>query len=155
MVEGSIGIARGSGGMERHEGGCLCGAVRYVCDGALRQVVFCHCSQCRKQTGLYYAATSVAKAAVQIDDAAAALRWFAASDFARRGFCGTCGSHLFWDPIGGADLSVLAGSFDDPGALTAGYHICVAGRAGFYDISDGLPQFPQGAPGLAIAGAPG
>ena len=43
-----------------HKGSCLCGAVRFTASGPLRGVLYCHCSQCRKQTGHYYAATNVA-----------------------------------------------------------------------------------------------
>ena len=133
-----------------HSGGCLCGAVRYTAQGPLRAVVFCHCSQCRRQTGLYYAATSVPLAALTIAPTES-LSWFAASDYAKRGFCKTCGSALFWQGNGAEKIAILAGSFDDSGALTPGYHICTAGRAGFYDIADGLPQHPHDAPGLPIA----
>ncbi|WP_442475962.1 GFA family protein [Roseovarius litorisediminis] len=38
-------------------GSCQCGAVRYEVAGPLRQVVGCHCSQCRKTSGHYVAAT--------------------------------------------------------------------------------------------------
>ncbi len=133
-----------------HHGGCLCGAVRYVAQGALRDVVYCHCSQCRKQTGLYYAATAVDKTNLTIADESA-LRWFAASDFALRGFCGTCGSALFWKAHTTPHIAILAGSLDDPSSLIATSHICTAGRPGFYALCDGLPQHPQSAPGLDIA----
>lgn len=136
--------------MTGHAGGCLCGAVRFVARGPLREVVFCHCSQCRRQTGLYYAATAVPRAALSVTGES--LRWYHASGFARRGFCGTCGSALFWEAIGGEAVSILAGAFDDPSVLVPGMHICTAGRAGFYALDDGLPQHPASAPGLPIAG---
>lgn len=130
-------------------GGCLCGALRFETTAPLREVVFCHCSQCRRQTGLYYAATAVPRASLTIRGEG--LRWYAASDFARRGFCGTCGSALFWEAQGADSVSILAGAFDDPSALVPGMHICTEGRAGFYALSDGLPQHAASAPGLAIA----
>lgn len=136
--------------IETHAGGCLCGAVRYAARGALREVVYCHCSQCRRQTGLYYAATAVAKADLEIADTAD-LRWYAASDYALRGFCGTCGSALFWKAHSAAHVAILAGSLDDPSRLTASAHICTEGRPGFYALCDGLPHYPQSAPGLKIA----
>lgn len=122
-------------------GGCLCGAVRFATAGPLREVVFCHCSQCRRQTGLYYAATSAPLAGFTVTGADR-ITWFAASDHARRGFCGICGSALFWEPLGEDRISILAGAFDDPAALTPGFHICTEGRAGFYQITDDLPQYP-------------
>ncbi len=42
-----------------HTGSCLCGKVRFGARGPLRGVVYCHCSQCRRQTGHFLAATSV------------------------------------------------------------------------------------------------
>ncbi len=137
---------------DQHSGGCLCGAVRFVATPPLREVVFCHCSQCRKQTGLYIAATSVAGSALDLRGAET-ITWFASSDFAKRGFCSSCGTPLFWKPNDEARYAILAGAFDDPGCLTPGYHICVEGRAEFYQISDGLPQYLHDAPDVAIAKA--
>lgn len=139
------------GGWAMATGGCLCGKVRFETDAPLREVVFCHCAQCRRQTGLYYAATAIPRDALRLSGAEA-ITWFAASGFARRGFCGTCGSHLFWD---GKDLpyvSVLAGALDDPSGLVAQSHIFTEGRPQFYCISDGLPQYARSAPGLAVDG---
>ncbi|MGQ0563677.1 MAG: GFA family protein [Gemmobacter sp.] len=136
--------------MTDHHGGCQCGKVRFVASGPLREVVFCHCSQCRRQTGLYIAATAVDIANLDITGVGA-LTWYASSPHADRAFCGTCGSPLFWRPASRAYISILAGSFDDSSVLTPGYHICTDGRATFYAITDGLPQHPHSAPGLATA----
>jgi hypothetical protein len=130
-------------------GGCLCGQVRFQTTGPLREVVFCHCSQCRRQSGLYFAATSLPADALRLQGAEH-LTWYAASVFAKRGFCRICGSALFWKPNDEARYAVLAGAFDDPSCLVAGYHICTRGRAEFYDIADGLPQYPDSSPDLAI-----
>ena len=48
-------------------GSCLCGAVRFKTRGDLRGVVYCHCSQCRKQSGHFYAATNVPDANIAIE----------------------------------------------------------------------------------------
>jgi len=52
--------------MTNRSGSCLCGAVTYQVSGALRPVVACHCSQCRKASGHHVAATSAARADVAI-----------------------------------------------------------------------------------------
>ncbi|MDB3912880.1 GFA family protein, partial [Paracoccaceae bacterium] len=39
-------------------GSCECGAVVFELSGKLRDVVACHCGQCRKTSGHYWAATS-------------------------------------------------------------------------------------------------
>jgi hypothetical protein len=104
--------------MDRHNfGGCLCGAVRFETRGELRAVIGCHCSQCRRQTGLYYAATDVPVEQFQMLEEAT-LAWYRASERARRGFCSTCGSALFWQAEDSDKISILAGAFDQPSGLS-------------------------------------
>lgn len=123
-----------------HHGGCLCGAVRYAVRGALRPVVNCHCGQCLRFHGHHgaYSGAEWEKVVVTGD----ALRWYRSSEAARRGFCGRCGSSLFWDRVGGGFLSIAAGSLDRPTGLRTVRHIYTAERADYYEITDGLEQFP-------------
>ncbi|MBL0373822.1 GFA family protein [Rhizobium sp. KVB221] len=130
-----------------HTGGCLCGAVRYTTSGPMREVVFCHCGQCRKQTGLYYASTNVADSDIAIEGADE-VTWYHSSDKGRRGFCKHCGSTLFWKYEGTGQISIQAGSVDMPTNLTPGYHIFCADKGDFYEINDGLPQFRKDSPGI-------
>jgi len=127
--------------MEDKTGHCLCGAVRFRTHGALREVIACHCSQCRRQTGLYYATTNIPLDRVEIEGMEA-VSWYRASDTARRGFCKTCGSALFWQADGADYMSIMAGAFDQPSGLAMGYHIYCADKGDFYDINDTLPQYP-------------
>ena len=39
-------------------GGCLCGGVRYAVTGPLRDIIACHCEQCRRSSGHFVAATA-------------------------------------------------------------------------------------------------
>jgi hypothetical protein len=126
-------------------GGCLCGAVRYRIDGPLRDVVACHCGQCRRTSGHHVAATSAAWRDVAITGEP---RWFASSPEARRGFCPACGSNLFWERPGSGRLSIFAGTLDTPTGLRLGGHIFVADKGDYYDIADGLPQAAGADPGL-------
>ena len=50
-------------------GACLCGAVSFEVSGALPPPDACHCSQCRKQSGHYWASTDVLRTALKIDGA--------------------------------------------------------------------------------------
>jgi hypothetical protein len=124
---------------ERHTGSCLCGAVRFTTRGSLRGVIYCHCSQCRRQTGHYYAATNVPDENIAIEGSES-ISWYRASSAARRGFCRTCGSAMFWKRDGSDYISVLAGSFDRPSGLEGAVHIFVADKGDYYAIADGLPM---------------
>ena len=126
--------------MTTRTGGCYCGAVTFTTSGPVREVVYCHCSQCRRQTGHFVAASGCADADLTIEGADN-LTWFAASPQAKRGFCSTCGSLLFWKEHGSERTSIMAGSFDKPSRLQSGYHICVADKGDYYEIADGLPQY--------------
>ena len=52
-----------------HRGSCLCGAVTFEFDGDLRAPDACHCSQCRKQSGHYFASSDVPRAALTVHGA--------------------------------------------------------------------------------------
>jgi hypothetical protein len=72
------------------------------------------------------------------------LRWYDSSAQARRGFCGRCGSTLFWEARDRAYLSIAAGTLDDASGLTIACHIFVADKGAYYDITDPAPQIMDG-----------
>lgn len=125
---------------QTHEGGCLCGAVRFEITGPLGDVTFCHCTQCRKTTGHHFATTDAKNNNIEfVDDHG--LEWYRASENAGRGFCKLCGSSLFWKPDDGDYTAILAGCLERPTDLKSGKHIFTADKGDYYEITDGLPQF--------------
>jgi hypothetical protein len=125
-----------------HRGSCLCGGVRFRVEGELPPGDACHCTQCRKSSGHYFASTDVPREALSFD-ADATLRWYPSSGKVRRGFCGECGASLFWNPIGRAKIAIAMGAFDGPTGSALHMHIFVAEKGDYYAISDGLPQNPR------------
>lgn len=124
------------------KGSCECQGVVFELTGELRDVVFCHCSQCRKTSGHYWAATQVSKGNLNLIKATS-LSWYKSSDKARRGFCSVCGSSMFYERKGIDKISVSAGSLEIPTSLDRMRHIYVASKGDYYDISDDLPQFEE------------
>jgi len=110
----------------------------------MRPVVACHCRQCRKTSGHYVAASSAARADVSVDGQ---VTWYQSSSVARRGFCATCGSSLFWDGPG-THLSIHAGTLDGTTGVTLAGHIFCADKGDYYAISDELPLADQDDPAL-------
>ncbi len=123
----------------QHQGSCLCGAVRFVVQGELGAPDACHCVQCRKQSGHYFASCNVPKAALEITGEDQ-LHWFQSSAKVRRGFCAVCGSTLFWDPPARDWTSIAMGAFDGATGVRLDKHIFVAEKGDYYDIADGLPR---------------
>ncbi|MEP3225031.1 MAG: GFA family protein [Parasphingorhabdus sp.] len=125
-----------------HKGSCLCGAVKFSVTGALAEADACHCSQCRKQSGHYFASTDVLEEALSIEEGGD-LRWYQSSEKVRRGFCGTCGSTLFWDPMFKDKIAVAMGAFDGTTGTSLWSHIFVADKGDYYKIEDGVLQKDQ------------
>ena len=78
-------------------GSCLCGAVSFEVEGELAPGDACHCAQCRRWSGHYWASTNVPRDRLTVRGMDK-VSWFQSSEKIRRGFCGNCGSVLFWDP---------------------------------------------------------
>ena len=122
-----------------HKGSCLCGAVSFEVEGDLPTPDACHCSQCRKQSGHYWASTEVDRSALTIrgEDK---IVWYQSSEKIRRGFCSVCGSVLFWDPAHRDWIAIAMGAFEAPTGTRLGKHIFTADKGDYYEIADGLPQ---------------
>ncbi|MEL7466007.1 MAG: GFA family protein [Pseudomonadota bacterium] len=127
---------------KKNTGSCLCGGVAYEVEGTLREVVACHCEQCRKTSGHHVAATQAPIAAVTIT-ADETLTWYRSSDEAERGFCARCGGNVFWCQIGSDRISIMAGTFDDTSGLTLGRHIFVKDKADYVTLPVDAPTFDE------------
>ena len=131
---------------DMHRGSCLCGAVTFEVAGDLPAADACHCSKCRKWSGHFSAGTDVPRSSLTIHGGDR-VTWFHSSEKVRRGFCSTCGSSLFFDPVdkGTHDwIGVSLGAFDTPTNTRTRIHIFVANKGDYYDIADdGVPQVPQ------------
>lgn len=117
-------------------GSCLCGAVAFEIHGAMDDVVACHCIQCRKQSGNYWASTQVADEDLKFTRQDG-LTWFSSSAEAKRGFCKECGSSLFWKMEGSQRTSVCVGAIDGATGLKLGGHIYVDFAGDYYEIAGG------------------
>lgn len=127
----------------KHAGQCLCGGVRYEVSGPLRNVIACHCSQCRRTSGHFLAASGAPSTAIKLINSET-LTWYASSTTAERGFCKRCGGNLFWRPLreGKEWTSIMAGTLDLPTGLRIDQHIFVADKSDYYSIDDGTPRWP-------------
>ncbi|MGH3088316.1 MAG: GFA family protein [Rubrobacteraceae bacterium] len=130
-------------------GGCLCGAVKYEVRGPLRPVVNCHCGQCRRASGHFVAASGARGGDLSLVSSEG-LRWYESSPKARRGFCGVCGSSLFWEPVSGGEIMIMAGTMDSPTGLETVVHIFVDDAGDYYGITDDLPRLSHGDHGVEV-----
>ena len=128
-------------------GGCLCSGVRYEIAGALSELVYCHCEQCRKAQGAVFAANvPVSVAHFSLTSGTELLSSFRSSAEKVRYFCSRCGAGLYSLVDGATRLRIRAGTLDDPPALQPCAHIYVESRVKWLDIDDELPRFIEKEP---------
>jgi hypothetical protein len=110
-----------------HEGGCVCGSLRYRAMGAPARVTVCHCTWCQRRTGSAFAVNGVfpssrisfagAKPTIYRHRSDGSGRWLDIH------FCSTCGASigftLEWVP---EVFAVSAGTFDDPSWIRPDHH---------------------------------
>jgi len=107
------------GKMLKHQGGCLCGEIRYETLGDPLRVTYCHCRYCQRSTGSAYAVEPFfTKENFRIISGNPTAYSRASAGSGRRitaNFCSTCGTKIFLDlerlP---ENLGVYGGTFDDP-----------------------------------------
>lgn len=127
--------------MTNPKGSCLCGAIRFEVACALPKADACHCTRCRRLSGHYWASVDLPPDAITIHGEEN-ISWYFTSEDVRRGFCSTCGSALFWDPIPRDVFAIALGAFDEPTNTEIGIHVYVANKGDYYQITDDLPQRP-------------
>jgi hypothetical protein len=116
------------------EGGCLCGACRFV---ATPEAGACHCAICRKWSG----GINIAVNCSDVEwNAGAPLRSYRSSDRAERVFCGECGPNLHWhglddDP---AEQSIALMAFDRPGDFAVTRQIFIDEKPATYALAGDL-----------------
>ena len=114
-------------------GSCLCGGITYRINQTVPDAVACHCQMCRKQTGHFLVTVEVDKNNLEISGSEL-LKWYDSSEKARRGFCGKCGSVLFFDAIHQPWIAVTTGTMTPPTETRINLHIYTKDKGDYYRI---------------------
>lgn len=92
-------------------GNCLCGAVAIHLQHDKPTMSACHCSICRRWTGGPFMALECHK--VPRIEGIEHVHTYPSSEWAERGFCSRCGTHLFYRLIKGDLYAVPVGLFSE------------------------------------------
>jgi len=76
------------------KGSCLCGEVSFTAKNAIQSVGACHCGMCRKWGGGPLMAVDCGTDVTFEGEKYISV--YDSSEWAERGFCKKCGSHLFY-----------------------------------------------------------
>jgi len=114
--------------MNRYQGGCLCGSVRFVASGEPYRVGLCHCLECRKHHGsLFHASAIFPETAVRVEGET--------QSYQGRHFCPRCGSSVFSRT--GDEIEIHLGALDAPDRFRPTYELWTIRREAW------LPEFPE------------
>ena len=124
---------------EIHEGGCLCGALRYRIDGPIDHVVHCHCTMCRGWSGAV-AVTWFSVPPARFNLVKGELAAYRSSDHGERLFCAACASQIaFRTSQRPEEIDITVGSLDHPERYPANRHVFAANRLPWLHLDDQLP----------------
>ena len=108
----------------KFEGGCLCGAIRFIATGKPKGIYWCHCQSCRKHSG------APASVFVAFEQVAYTITKGEISKFdstpgkTRRGFCARCGSTLTCEGVRlPTETHFYVGAFDRAAELQPTRHV--------------------------------
>jgi hypothetical protein len=127
-----------------HEGGCLCGRVRFKAVGEPVNVRICHCRQCQLAFGQPFNARAFFLAEqVTVNGKTAS---YPTSGGIVRVFCPNCGTRVFSMRPDGSGYGLPITNFDDRNAFAPDHHIWVSEMPTWLKMGDGKPVFPEGPP---------
>ncbi len=119
---------------------CSCGAVRLSAAGEPFQVSWCHCKDCRRQTG----APAIVWAGFRADQVSieGTPKQRRSSVHVTRAFCAECGTPLTYeDERLAGDIYIHAGLFDEADRLVPDRHAYVTSKLFWLHLEDNLAKF--------------
>lgn len=135
--------------MEKLNGGCYCGAVRYQIKEPPVWAAHCHCRSCQLALGGAYM-TWAKVAAGNFGLTRGKIKTIQKTPGVTRGFCGDCGTTLTYSAAGevdGQDWSddawFAAVTLDDPSIVEPRSNVFVRHRQPWVTSADALPTFEE------------
>ena len=92
------------------KGRCLCGEVTASATLSKAEMNVCHCDMCRQHTSSMFMSLSIDEGSLSFEGP---VKTYRSSEWAERGFCGTCGSTLFYGMADGSGRYPSAGLFEN------------------------------------------
>ncbi|NMP17717.1 GFA family protein [Thalassotalea sp. Y01] len=128
-----------------YQGSCLCGAVKVEISGAISDIIHCHCSLCRKNSGTAYATNGfINMDEFKVIDPDRKLNFFEFKPGRKRHFCRVCASPIY---SSNADkpskLRIRLGLLDSDIVERPISHNFVSSKANWDDLDANLPRYDK------------
>ncbi|MZR61998.1 GFA family protein [Alcanivorax sp. DP30] len=114
-------------------GHCLCGKVCLTATPKSQHLGACHCDMCRRWGGGPLLVVDCENVEVSGDDS---VGIYASSDWAERGFCKQCGTHLFYRLKEGGLYAVPVGVLDGDSHWQLAEQVFIDSKPGYYSFAE-------------------
>lgn len=130
---------------KKYVGGCLCGKVRFEITGEIQNIIYCHCSQCRKAQGSAFAVNGyVNKNEFRFIQGEDELTGYESTPGQIKYFCKNCGSPIMSKTISEPDkVRIRLGTIETDIIERPIGHIFVTSKANWEQIEGDLPQYEE------------
>ena len=116
------------------KGQCLCGAVKFTVNNISNKVDACHCGMCRRWGG---GPLMVIGCGSDVEyEGEENITVYDSSEWAERGFCKKCGSHLFYRLKEVKDHQIPAGLFEDQESFNFNLQVFIDRKPSFYSFAN-------------------
>ena len=128
-----------------YQGSCLCGKVKFTLSGKINDIVYCHCSQCRKAQGSAFATNAnVDKKSFHFIQGEDNLTAYAYSAEQKKYFCKSCGSPVMSKNTNHPEtIRIRLGTIESEITERPQAHIFVDSKANWEEVCDSLPQYAE------------
>jgi hypothetical protein len=132
-----------------YTGSCLCGAVRFEIHGGIRNIVCCHCSECRKAQGSAFATNGIVDSQdFRFISGEDKLTAYESTPGQFKYFCKVCGSPIQSKrPATPEQVRVRLGTIESDISERPQAHIFTTSKANWETICGDLPQYEEYEPG--------
>ncbi len=142
---------------EVHEGGCLCGKVRYRVVGTPRGTGVCHCTICKRRTGSAFGVNAYFdEASVQVTSGALKTYEYRSDEsnrWIRNEFCPNCGITVTYTvEFAPGARGIPLGTFDDPNWLKPSNHVYTRSALDWVVLPSDVEVFEGAHPGVPPQG---
>ena len=120
--------------MNNQDGHCLCGKVKFTAKDRGNKVTACHCGMCRRWGGGPFIEVECrAEVRFKGEDN---ISVYDSSEWAERGFCKHCGTHLFYHLKGTQEYQMPVGLFENQQNLVFKEQVFIDEKPDYYSFSN-------------------
>lgn len=113
---------------------CLCGSVELEVELSNNEIAVCHCSMCRKWSGGPMFAIDSGE--LKSISGESLVTRYQSSEWAERGFCSKCGTHLFYFLKPANQYHFPIGLLDSGSAYNFSHQIFIDEKPEYYSFSN-------------------